>query len=85
MELLTIITIIFGVAMSVGYFTQTYKIFKKKSAKDVSLLTYLFFGSGIIIWLLYGISIQSYPVIISNIVYLVGVISVLLAYFSVKR
>jgi len=71
--------------MSVGYFTQTYKIFKKKSAKDVSLLTYLFFGSGIIIWLLYGISIQSYPVIISNIVYLVGVISVLLAYFSVKR
>ena len=56
--------------MSFGYFMQTYKIFKRKSAKDVSLGTYLFFTVGIIIWLVYGLSIANYPIIISNAVFL---------------
>ncbi len=44
-----------GVAMSMGYYPQAYKIFKNKSSKDVSILTYLVFGVGTIVWLLYGI------------------------------
>lgn len=85
MEILPIITTIFGTLMSFGYFTQTYKIFKRKSARDVSLATYLFFTFGITIWLIYGITISNYPIIISNAVFLIGALSVLFAYFTHKH
>ena len=85
MELLPVLTTVFGTAMSFGYFTQTYKIFKRKSAKDVSLATYLFFAFGIVVWLIYGISISNYPIIISNTVFLFGAVSVIVAYFLNKH
>ena len=71
--------------MSFGYFTQTYKIFKRKSAKDVSLATYLFFIVGIAMWLIYGITINNYPIIITNAVFIIGAISVIFAYFVNKH
>lgn len=79
------ITTIFGILMSFGYFTQTYKIFKRKSAKDVSLATYLFFTVGIAMWLSYGLTINNYPIIITNAVFLIGAASVLIAYFANKH
>ena len=85
MDFLPIITTIFGTLMSFGYFTQTYKIFKRKSARDVSLASYLFFTFGIIIWMIYGITILNYPIIISNGVFLIGALSVLTAYFMNKH
>lgn len=85
MNILSVLTTIFGTAMSFGYFLQTYKIFKRKSAKDVSLWTYLFFTAGISLWLAYGLVKQDYPIIISNIVFLIGAISVIIAYFMHKH
>ena len=85
MDVLPIITTIFGTLMGFAYFPQTYKIFKRKSAKDVSLATYLFFGIGVAIWLIYGISITNYPIIISNTVSLVGALSVIFAYVVNKH
>ncbi|MBI2057294.1 hypothetical protein HYT91_03500 [Candidatus Pacearchaeota archaeon] len=79
MEMLPIITTIFGTLMGFAYIPQTYKIFKRRSAKDISLMTYIFFGVGVVIWLIYGISITNYPIIISNVVALLGVCSVILA------
>lgn len=85
MDYLAIITTILGIAMSFGYFSQTYKILKRKSAEDVSLTTYLFFGCGLLVWIAYGISLKSYPLIIANSVLLVGAISVIIAYFLNKH
>ena len=85
MDILRIITTIFGTLMGFAYLPQTYKIFKRKSAKDISLMTYLFFAVGVIIWLIYGLSISNYPIIISNVVALLGVSSVILAYFFNKH
>ena len=85
MDILPIITTIFGTLMGFAYLPQTYKIFKRKSAKDISIITYLFFGIGVVIWLIYGITISNYPIIISNIVALIGVVSVILAYFFNKH
>ncbi len=85
MDLLPLITTVFGTFMGLAYLPQTYKIFKRKSAKDVSLATYSLFGVGIFFWLLYGISITNYPIIISNAVALLGALSVILAYFMNKH
>ena len=80
MEFLPILTTVSGIGMSFGYFTQAFKILRLKSAKDVSIATYLIFGAGVTIWLVYGVSIGNYPVIISNVVALIGAISVIGSY-----
>ncbi len=85
MAFLGILATIFGMAMSIGYFTQTAKIIKQKSSNDVSLITYLIFGIGVTVWLLYGLSIKDFPIIISNIVALIGALSVIISYFFYKH
>ncbi len=85
MNTLAILTTIFGVAMSFGYFTQTYKIIKTKSIKGVSLATYIFFAIGITMWLIYGLSIGDLPIIISNIVFIIGALSVIIVYLLNKN
>lgn len=85
MEPLAILTTIVGISMSFGYFTQTYKILKTKNVQGVSLATYLIFGTGIVIWLLYGLSRMDLPIIISNIVSLVGAGAVITAYVLNRR
>ncbi len=54
-ELFKWLTAIMGVLMSLGYYPQAYKIFKNKSSKNISIFTYLVFGVGTIVWLIYGI------------------------------
>ncbi len=85
MSFLPLLTTIVGMGMSFGYFAQTIKIIKHQSAQDVSLITYLIFGFGIVVWLLYGISIKDTPIILSNIAALLGALSVMGAYFVYKK
>ncbi len=85
MAVLPVLTTIFGIGMTFGYFTQTVKIIRNKSAKDVSLLTYFIFGTGIIVWLIYGFSIWNLPLILSNIVALIGALSVIISYLIYRK
>ena len=85
MAFLPVLTTIVGVSMSFGYFIQTFKIFHRKSAKDVSLLTYLIFTFGVAIWLIYGISIMDWPLIICNIVAVTGALSVVVGWLFYGR
>lgn len=66
-----IIVTIVGVLMSLGYFPQAYKIFKSRSAHNVSMTSYCIFALGTTIWVVYGIIISSWVIILS---FLPGVI-----------
>ncbi|MEH2125995.1 SemiSWEET transporter [Nostoc sp.] len=50
---------------------QMFKTWQTKSAKDVSLVTLMTFISGVFLWLIYGIYLQSLPIILANAVTLV--------------
>ncbi|WP_448273107.1 SemiSWEET transporter [Nostoc sp. DSM 114160] len=50
---------------------QMFKTWQTKSAKDVSLVTLITFISGIFLWLIYGIYLQSLPIILANAVTLI--------------
>jgi len=65
MTLLSTLATIFGALMSFASIPQAYKIFKRKSAKDVSALTFFLFFIGSIIWIFYGIEIKNIPIIFS--------------------
>lgn len=80
-EILAILATVAGVLMALANYPQAIKILKRKSSKDVSLLTFSVFFLGGIIWLLYGISIGNLPVIVSYCIGLTGSSFVILAYF----
>jgi len=78
---------IMGIVMSLGYYPQAYKIFKKKSGENVSLLSYSIFTLGTSTWMMYGIYIKSWTIIISFIFGVIGswLTLILLLKYKTKR
>ena len=51
---------------TVAFLPQVIKAVKSKETKDLSLLMYLVLSLGLILWLYYGILLNSLPVILAN-------------------
>lgn len=81
MTLISILATIFGTISGIANLPQAYKIFKRKSAKDISIITYSFLFVGAVIWIFYGIEIKEFPVIITNILGTINIGLVILGWF----
>jgi MtN3 and saliva related transmembrane protein len=79
-----ILASISGVLMASAGFPQALKIFRTKSAKDISLSSRLMLLIGGLIWLVYGFLLSSFAIIISNIFGTVAEIIVLIGYAKYK-
>jgi len=55
-----------GLLILVSLVPQIIKSWKTKSTKDISLLRYIIYIIGIIMWLIYGSLLNNGPMIISN-------------------
>ncbi len=71
-----------GILTTVAFIPQVMQIYKTKSAKDVSLAMFLIFTSGVMLWLVYGIKTNAFPVIIANAVTLL--LSLVILFFKYK-
>lgn len=60
-----------------AFVPQLIRVLRLKSARDISLPTFLLFSLGVFLWLLYGLYTGSRPVIASNTVTLVLSLSIL--------
>ena len=85
MSILSILATISGVGMAVSNLPQSFKIFKTKSAKDISPITYLILFVAGFIWILYGLEIQSFPVTFANSIGVLFSLSVLVGWFRYGR
>ena len=56
---------------TLAFLPQLIKTWQSKSAKDVSLEMLITFCIGVFLWLVYGIYIQSSPVIVANLLTLI--------------
>ncbi len=65
---------------AVTFIPQVYKIWKTKSAHDLSLTMILIVLLSTIVWLVYAVALMLWPVIIANSI--VFVLDVLLVYFK---
>tara|TARA_B100001057_G_scaffold219418_1_gene219794 strand:- start:413 stop:673 length:261 start_codon:yes stop_codon:yes gene_type:complete len=54
-----------------AFLPQAIKVYKSKSTKDISLYMFLIFTVGVLSWLIYGLIISDWPVILANAVTLV--------------
>jgi MtN3 and saliva related transmembrane protein len=85
MSILALLATLFGSIMALSNIPQSYKIFSRKSASDISPTTYLILTIGGTVWLLYGLELQNIPIIITNTIGVLTVFSVLLGWFLYGR
>jgi MtN3 and saliva related transmembrane protein len=57
-----------GMLATIAFLPQLLKTLRDRSAKDISLGMYALFCSGVTLWLIYGLLISSWPVVISNVI-----------------
>ncbi|HNP08290.1 MAG TPA: SemiSWEET family transporter [Cyclobacteriaceae bacterium] len=65
---------------SITFVPQVYKVWTSKSVRDLSLTMMLIVFTSTIIWLIYGVALNLWPVILAN--GFICVLSVLLIYFK---
>ena len=66
MDSTTILGYMAGALTTMSLVPQVMKLCKTRSARDVSIVMFLIFSLGISLWIAYGVSIHSMPVIIAN-------------------
>lgn len=80
----TTIGIIAGSLTTAAYVPQVIKVWRSKSAKDISMPTFLMLSAGTLLWLFYGLDIDSLPVIAANAITLLLVVAVAAMKISYK-
>lgn len=55
-----------GTLTTACFIPQAYKIIRTKNVEGISLLMYLIFLSGVLMWLTYGLTISNGPMIVFN-------------------
>jgi MtN3 and saliva related transmembrane protein len=66
-----------AVLTTAAFIPQALKTITTKNTKDLSLPMYLILTTGILFWLIYGILIIDYPIILANVVTLVFALIIL--------
>jgi MtN3 and saliva related transmembrane protein len=69
-----------AICTTVAFVPQVIKTWKSKSAKDLSLGMFSIFCTGVTLWLIYGIYVQDFPVMVANAATLV--LALTLLYFK---
>lgn len=83
MNYVNIIGLTAGTLTTIAFLPQVIKIWKTKSAKDISLGMFVILCTGIILWIVYGILIKSLPLVAANATTLV--LALLILVLKIKR
>ncbi|MBV8673212.1 MAG: SemiSWEET family sugar transporter [Acidobacteriaceae bacterium] len=55
-----------AICTTISFLPQLIRVYRLKSAHEISLTMFLVYSIGVFLWLLYGIFIGSFPVIVAN-------------------
>lgn len=66
MNMINLIGIFAGTFTTIAFIPQVLKTLKTHSAGDISLLMFLLFSSGVLLWMIYGLLLHAYPIIVAN-------------------
>jgi MtN3 and saliva related transmembrane protein len=66
-----------AVGTTMSFVPQLVQVWRRKSARDISLGMFLFFSAGVFLWIVYGLATRTWPVVASNAVTFVLAISIL--------
>jgi len=66
-----------AVCTTLSFLPQLVRVWRRKSASDISLTMFLLFNLGLALWLAYGIGIGSFPIVAANAVTLALALAIL--------
>ena len=55
-----------GTLSTIAFIPQAWRIWKTRSARDLSLPMYLIFTSGVALWFVYGLLLGAVPIMVCN-------------------
>ena len=55
-----------GTLSTVAFVPQAWRIWKTRSARDLSLPMYLIFTAGVALWFVYGLMLGAVPIVVCN-------------------
>ena len=82
MDPIFIIGVMAAVLTTTAFLPQVIKAHTSKHTKDLSLVMFVLFSAGLLLWIVYGIALHSVPVIAANTVTVL--LSFYLIYLKVK-
>jgi MtN3 and saliva related transmembrane protein len=77
MPTIEIIGLIAATLTTGAFVPQVYKAWRYKSTKDVSMTMYIVLLVGVLLWLFYGIKINSLSIILANVVTTVFIVIII--------
>lgn len=77
-----IIGLIAAVLTTSAYVPQVYKTWKTKSAGNISLTMYIAMFTGILLWLVYGIHLDSFAMIVANVI--TAILTLIIIFFKLR-
>jgi MtN3 and saliva related transmembrane protein len=66
MDAITIIGLVAALFTTVSLLPQLIKVYKTKSTKDISTGMFTLFGTGVLLWFVYGVFVNDLPIIVAN-------------------
>jgi MtN3 and saliva related transmembrane protein len=79
MNYIDVIGLIAALCTSISFLPQAIKTIRTRDTSAISLSMYCVFTGGTLLWLIYGIMITSYPVIVANTITII-LASIILVY-----
>ena len=55
-----------GLLTTIAFIPQVIKVWGSKSTSDISLVMFIVFTLGVLLWLIYGVIINDYSLVITN-------------------
>nr|WP_294789993.1 SemiSWEET transporter [uncultured Mucilaginibacter sp.] len=83
MNFIDIIGLVAALCTSISFLPQAIKTIRTRDTSGISLSMYCVFASGTVLWLIYGVMIGSYPVVIANAITIV--LASIILYYKVKH
>ena len=71
-----------AICTTIAFLPQAIKVYKSKSTKDISLSMFIIFTGGVFSWLIYGIVISDFPLILANATTLI--LSLFILFYKIK-
>ncbi|MBN8576658.1 MAG: SemiSWEET family sugar transporter [Cyclobacteriaceae bacterium] len=77
-----ILGLVAGFLTTVAFVPQVIKTWQSRSARDLSLVMFLLFCTGVFLWMIYGFMINELPVILWNIITLA--LALIILFFKLR-
>jgi MtN3 and saliva related transmembrane protein len=66
LQIIDLLGLAAGTLTTCSFVPQVVRIWRTRSARDISLVMFLLLSLGVLLWVVYGVAIQSVPVIVAN-------------------